>query len=213
MLIGRFETGARHIDWTDEQTDQLSELFFNLRSVLDRMDEGKPVVIGPVDANGFDILVGEAAAVLPFSKRAQLERAGGGIGMKNDAMSNVTPLRSTVSKLRRRGCKPVGVIVADIWREDLGPCAVCTMEGGSCRGPVQGHHVIAKQKLKQLGHSDLLLDKRNRLAVCERRHEQHTTGYRPIPRACLPDSVFEFAAELNLGWYLDRYYGPAGDAA
>jgi hypothetical protein len=112
--------------------------------------------------------------------------------------------------LRARRLKPAGVIAADVWREGLGRCAVCEFEfefeGRPCRGGVQGHHIIAKQTLRRLGLAEFVMDKRNRLPVCEYRHEQHTTGFKPIPRALLPASVFEFAAELGLGWYLDRHY-------
>jgi hypothetical protein len=212
-LLGRFEDEQRDVDWPEEQADAVGVLFADVRGVLNRMDAGgfdprhagRPIIMTGDD---FDALVAEREAdVLPFSKRAQLEHAGAGIGMKN---GNVTPFQRTVSKLRRR--KPVGVIVADIWREGLGPCAVCTVEGGSCRGPVQGHHIVSRQTLRRLGHLDFLLDKRNRLPVCEHRHEQHTTAYKPIPREALPVSVFEFAHELGLTWYLDRFY-PSTDGA
>ena len=33
-------------------------------------------------------------------------------------------------------------------------------------------------------------------------------GPRPIPRHLLPPGLEEFAAELGLGWWLDRTYGP-----
>jgi hypothetical protein len=71
---------------------------------------------------------------------------------------------------------------------------------------VQGHHAIGKQQLKRAGLRRFLWDRRNRVPVCEHRHEQHTTGYRPIERDLLPSSVFEFAAEIGLGWWLDRHY-------
>lgn len=93
-----------------------------------------------------------------------------------------------------------------IWRRDLGPCVVCPAEGGVCSGPVQGHHVVAQQTLRKRGLVGSLMDVRNRLPVCERRHAQHTTGFRPIPRELLPASVFEFAGEHGLGWYIDRHY-------
>lgn len=106
----------------------------------------------------------------------------------------------------RRKPKAAGVISSDIWRHGLGPCVVCPAEGGECSGPIQGHHIIPRQKLRHYGYLDFLLDRRNRLAVCEHRHEQHTTGYKPIPRRVLPASVFEFAEELGLDWYIDKHY-------
>jgi hypothetical protein len=112
----------------------------------------------------------------------------------------------------RRKPKTAGAIATEIWRTDLGPCVVCPHEGGECSGPIQGHHIVAKQTLKRRGLILHLLDRRNRLSVCEFRHEQHTTGYKPIPRAVLPASVFDFAAEFNLGWYLDKHYPRAAVA-
>ena len=120
--------------------------------------------------------------------------------------------------LRRRRPKPRPVVgpetFGEIWREGLGPCVVCPLEGGVCIGEVQGHHILSKQLLRRRGLFFEMLDHRNRLAVCEHRHEQHTTGYKPIPRAALPASVFEFAKELDLEWWLDKHYAlSAGVAA
>lgn len=97
-------------------------------------------------------------------------------------------------------------IVSLIWRRDLGPCVVCPFEGGTCRGPVQAHHIVGAHTLRKRGLNAHLMDLRNRLSVCEHRHEQHTNGYRPIPRELLTMQVFEFADELGLGWYLDKHY-------
>jgi hypothetical protein len=65
---------------------------------------------------------------------------------------------------------------------------------------------VPKRVLKRLGHHTFLLDKRNRLALCRDHHEAHENRSRPVPRRLLPASVFEFAAELDLTWYLDRHY-------
>jgi hypothetical protein len=83
------------------------------------------------------------------------------------------------------------------------------MGHGICRGPVQGHHAIEKQALKRRGLHRHLDDLRNRVPVCEHRHEQHTTRAKPIPRDVLPASVFEFAKELGLSWWIDRHYTAA----
>ena len=114
------------------------------------------------------------------------------------------PLRRSVVLLSRR--RRPKLVDSTIWRRDLGPCVICPAGGGVCAGPVQGHHAIPKSKLRQLGLTAACMDLRNRVAVCEHRHEQHTTGYRPIPRELLPSSVFEFAVEMGLGWWLDRHY-------
>ncbi len=105
--------------------------------------------------------------------------------------------------------KKTDEIVNFIWRRDLGPCVVCPHEGGKCAGPVQGHHVVAKELLKKRGLIGHLMDLRNRLSVCERRHAQHTNKFKPIPREVLPASAFEFADEFGLGWYLTKHYPAA----
>ena len=112
------------------------------------------------------------------------------------------------------------------WRRGLGPCivcpyearlagAVCTCESaptthcmvhGICRGPIEGHHAVEKQALKRRGLHRYLDDIRNRVPVCHERHEQHTSRVKPIPRGVLPASVFEFAAELGLTWWVDKHY-------
>lgn len=137
--------------------------------------------------------------------------------MKRTALTRKTrlrahkPLRRSVILRATRRRRPTE-IVSEIWRRDLGGCAVCAAEGGECRGPVQGHHAVSRQVLREHGLIAAMSDIRNRVPVCEHRHEQHTTGYRPIPRELLPASVFEFAEEVGLGWWLDRHY-PARRAA
>jgi hypothetical protein len=129
--------------------------------------------------------------------------------VKRTALIRRTPLARGGWLRRRPRPKHPGVgpeTFAAIWREDLGPCVVCPLEGGFCIGEVQGHHILSKQLLRRRGLFFEMLDHRNRLPVCEYRHEQHTTGYKPIPRAALPESVFEFAKELDLEWYLDKHY-------
>lgn len=111
--------------------------------------------------------------------------------------------------LRRNRPKPIGVIVADIWREGLHVerCVVC---GTSLN--LDGHHAIPKRVLRRHCLAQHLLDKRNRVPVCRADHESHECAHRPIRRDELPTSVFEFARELGLEWYLDRHY-PAEVAA
>lgn len=132
--------------------------------------------------------------------------------MKRSALKRRTELRSRPAKPLTRSRKPVRTeaekAAALLWRTDLGPCTICPAEGGTCGGPVQGHHAVAKEALKRRAMWAFLWDRRNRVPVCEFRHEQETTGYKPIPRELLPGSVFEFADELGLGWYIDRHYKP-----
>lgn len=136
--------------------------------------------------------------------------------MKRSALNRRKPLRSAgwerevLARLKRK--PPRRHVAGDgdlVWRRDLGACIVCPAEGGVCAGPVQGHHAVGKQTLRRNGFAAFLDDVRNRVPTCEHRHEQHTTGYRLIPRAVLPASVFEFADELGLGWWLDKHYPAA----
>lgn len=75
-----------------------------------------------------------------------------------------------------------------------------------CSGPVQGHHVIAKQTLRRRGLLEFLWDVRNRMPVCEHRHGQHTNRFRPIPRDLVPPEAVAFAEELDLSHLIDRAY-------
>lgn len=105
--------------------------------------------------------------------------------------------------LRRGRRKPVGVIVADIWRDGLHSqrCVVC-----DTRQNLDGHHAIPKRVLLRLGYGDHVMDKRNRVPVCRHDHESHESRHRPIRRDELPASVFDFATELGLEWYIERHY-------
>lgn len=125
--------------------------------------------------------------------------------MRRSPLKRGAPLKAS----RRRQSNPMPAAAREAraaWAANLGPCAVCPAEGGVCSGPVQGHHAIAKQSLKRHGLHRALWDLRNRVPVCEHRHEQHTTAHKPIPRELLPASVFEFAEEVGLTWWLDRRY-------
>ena len=138
--------------------------------------------------------------------------------MKRSPLARRTPLQRGTASLRRTGwLKPSRKRrerTPAEWTEDLGACVVCPLEGGTCSGPVQGHHAIGRQQLCRLGvDRRFLFDTRNRVPVCEFRHEQHTTGYKPIPRGALPASVFEFASELALDWWIDKHYAPSAVAA
>lgn len=112
--------------------------------------------------------------------------------------------------LRSRRPKPVGVIVADIWREGIHECS-CVVCGA--RAHLDGHHAIPRRVLVRLGFADYVMDKRNRVPVCRHDHESHENRHRPLRRDELPASVFEFAAELGLEWYLDRHYSAEAAAA
>lgn len=143
--------------------------------------------------------------------------------MKPSALKRRTPLRAKtgirrssfvdrVERLRARPSRRRGEIVSSIWRRDLGGCIVCPFEGGICQGPVEAHHLIPAQVLRKHGLEAFLMDHRDRVGVCSRRHEQITTAYRPFPVELLPDSFFEFAADTGLMWWVDKHF-PAADGA
>lgn len=75
-----------------------------------------------------------------------------------------------------------------------------------CSGRIQGHHVVSKQALKKRGWHVFLWDTRNKLDVCEGRHAQHTDGVAAIPFELVPAAALEFARDLELEWYVERFY-------
>lgn len=71
------------------------------------------------------------------------------------------------------------------WRQDVPP---------GC----DPHHIILSQRLRAQGFADWVYDLRNRLIIDRRTHALHHSANGPrIPRSMLPDSVFDFAAELD----------------
>jgi hypothetical protein len=89
--------------------------------------------------------------------------------------------------------------------------SVCVGCGGVC-GPLQQHHVVYEQHVRDAGGS--LWDVRNALTLGAYCHAQHHARAKPIPLAYLPDAALEFAFDL-LGPaavdYLGRHY--SGDDA
>jgi hypothetical protein len=85
-----------------------------------------------------------------------------------------------------------------------------------CAGrAVAQHHVITRQELRRRAsvwypYRDLIQDPRNLVPVAFVCHERHHSRFLPLELRVLPDSVFEFAAELLGGpaahSYLARYY-------
>ena len=79
----------------------------------------------------------------------------------------------------------------------------------ACPAPaVQRHHVVYEQELRRLWrHAErrglpihslaaLTSDARNIVPVCMRCHARHHSAFKPLPLRALPDSVFEFAADV-----------------
>jgi hypothetical protein len=58
--------------------------------------------------------------------------------------------------------------------------------------------------------ADLRSDERNMIPLCDPCHDRHHSRQEPLPLSVLPDSVYEFAAEvlgLDAAWsYLSRRY-------
>lgn len=96
------------------------------------------------------------------------------------------------------------MIQADIWRAGLGQCALC---GHAVH--VDAHHVIPEQTLRRNGLDAYVMDTRNRLSLCRTHHRRHHDATRRLRRSELPDSVFEFARETGMGWWLEKHYGAA----
>jgi hypothetical protein len=117
-----------------------------------------------------------------------------------------SPLKRTGGLKRKRKERWSGDLAAAVFWHDtvIGPHR-CVMPGEHF-GPIQGHHVITKSRLKREGLSDAVWDVRNGVPVCELHHAQHHAHRERLPRELLPAGVFEFAADYGLGWVLDREY-------
>ena len=88
--------------------------------------------------------------------------------------------------------------------------AGCAMEGPHY-GQIEGHHILPKQALKREGHGDKLWDVRNGIGLCQLHHANHEGHSDRLPRTLLPAAAFDFAAELDLTWLLDREYPDQAD--
>lgn len=78
-------------------------------------------------------------------------------------------------------------------------------------GAHESHHVVEKQKLRQINRWDVVWDTRNCLRLCPACHHSHTVGFRRVKLQNLTDDNYEFAFHiLGAGafYYLrDRYNG------
>lgn len=79
------------------------------------------------------------------------------------------------------------------------PCVVCG------RDAEEAHHVISADYLRR-NHPGRVYEADNALPLCRDCHGRHTNASRRIPIGHLLRVNREFADELGLGWYLDRYY-------
>lgn len=86
----------------------------------------------------------------------------------------------------------------------------CLYAGSGCRGPLDAHHIVPRRVLKAHGHREATEDPRNGMCLCRRHHELVERHLLSIQRDCIPRAAELFAAEVGLGWYLDRRYGGPG---
>lgn len=69
------------------------------------------------------------------------------------------------------------------------------------------HHVISKQRLKQLGVDVWTrYDPRDAMGLCLQCHFNHESYAKRVPFSKLKPCHFEFERELGLDGYLERYY-------
>lgn len=144
--------------------------------------------------------------------------------------------RSGMTQLRPASTKRIEGIVRGDWlraviertapvvRVDGRKLRVCPVCGQAPVPPhrLEGHHVIGRERLRRyveglgLARKDarvllaqLVWDVRDGLACCTTCHDLHTRAARRIPRSKLLPCHFEFAAELDLAYVIDRYYPAA----
>jgi hypothetical protein len=122
------------------------------------------------------------------------------------------------TQLKRRARPPIGTREQrEAWKREV--CAegyaTCSVPGGEHEGPIEAHHVISQEKLKDYARglrldadqlAELIWDKRNGIAVCRRHHDLHTRAIVRLPRAAVTPEAREFAHELGLERLIDRGY-------
>ncbi len=92
-------------------------------------------------------------------------------------------------------------------------CWLAQFTNRPCDGaPIWRVHLIAKQSIERKGGDPW--DERSYVRACggstglEGHHGQFDTYRLVVPREALPVAVEELAEELNMGYYLERRYGP-----
>jgi hypothetical protein len=121
------------------------------------------------------------------------------------------PLKRQSKPLRQAKAKVIDRIASEAWAKGARAkaCAVCRARKGAI---IRGHHIVYQQELRRIAVDleidleRLRWDDRNRLSLCDRCHERHHNGSRPVSGAVLhkhAPKVFQFAAEI------DRQYGHA----
>lgn len=91
------------------------------------------------------------------------------------------------------------------------------MHGSGDLGPCDGRwdraHLIPRQLMRREGLEHLIPDRRTWVPACRRHHGMlDFSRTLRIARAELPVAVETFAEEHDLGWFLDREYGPLSES-
>lgn len=118
-------------------------------------------------------------------------------------------MRRTRLKARQsQRIAPTEQIARQNWRRAVCGSNLCAVTGliGTPEDRIEGHHVISKQALRKRGLAGKFWDPRNGMPVLSSVHARHTAAFERIPFEALPESVFEFARELELEWLLERDY-------
>ncbi len=91
-----------------------------------------------------------------------------------------------------------------------------------CDGRLIRAHLLPRHLLRREGNAGAIADPRSWVPACggptgcSGHHgifDYGSVRTLRVPREALPAGVEELAAELDLGWYLDRKYGPVGGLA
>ena len=95
-------------------------------------------------------------------------------------------------------------------------CWLAQFSNYPCEGPLVRVHLVSKQAIKRKGGEPW--DPRAWVWACgglscgnEGHHGRFDAYKLRVPREALPAAVEALAEELNMGYYLERRYGPRAD--
>jgi len=135
--------------------------------------------------------------------------------LKRTPLQRKTGLKRTgglTSRPKRKG------VHGPMWHHSVarGKCKVCahrpvdaaTREGFALLlETLDAHHVTPLQTLKREGVPETAwYDARNGMALCRFHHGRHESGMERVPQELLTDDHWQFAAEHNLTYILQRMY-------
>src|SRR5438034_9821977 len=88
-------------------------------------------------------------------------------------------------------------------------CWLARFSDKPCQGRMDPVHLISKQVLKRkFGGVFDVWDHRIVVRACRYHHGQMDNYRLSVPREALPEALEAMCAELGVGWWLDRRYGP-----